>query len=47
MTSRIPKGPTMGRLDDKVLLVIGGGSDGPPRGGERLPIGNGRAAALA
>ncbi|URN03105.1 glucose 1-dehydrogenase [Actinomadura madurae] len=37
----------MGRLDDKVLLVIGGGSDGPPRDRERLPIGNGRAAALA
>ncbi len=37
----------MGRLDDTVLLVSGGGSDGPPRGGERLPIGNGRAAALA
>jgi NAD(P)-dependent dehydrogenase (short-subunit alcohol dehydrogenase family) len=37
----------MGRLDDKALLVTGGGSDGPAGAGERLPIGNGRAAALA
>ncbi|GAA3952085.1 SDR family oxidoreductase [Actinomadura viridis] len=37
----------MGRLDGKVLLVVGGGSDGPPGAGERTPIGNGRATALA
>jgi NAD(P)-dependent dehydrogenase (short-subunit alcohol dehydrogenase family) len=34
------------RLRDKVLLVMGGGSDGPPARGETLAIGNGRAAAI-
>ena len=37
----------MRRLEEKVALVVGGGSDGPPAPGEDLPIGNGRAAALA
>jgi NAD(P)-dependent dehydrogenase (short-subunit alcohol dehydrogenase family) len=37
----------MGRLDGKVALVVGGGSDGPPAPGEELPIGNGRAAAIS
>ncbi len=36
----------MGRLDGKVLLVIGGGADGPPREGETLAIGNGRATSI-
>src|SRR5690606_31048034 len=36
----------MGRLDDRVALVIGGGSEGPPAEGEELAIGNGRAAAI-
>lgn len=34
------------RLRDKVVLVMGGGSDGPPAKGEQLAIGNGRAAAI-
>jgi NAD(P)-dependent dehydrogenase (short-subunit alcohol dehydrogenase family) len=34
------------RLRDKVVLVMGGGSDGPPAKGEQLAIGNGRAAAM-
>lgn len=37
----------MRRLEGKAALVVGGGSDGPPAPGEDLPIGNGRAAALA
>ncbi|MEO3930608.1 SDR family NAD(P)-dependent oxidoreductase [Micromonosporaceae bacterium B7E4] len=37
----------MNSLAGKVALVVGGGADGPPRAGEQLPIGNGRAAALA
>ena len=36
----------MGRLDGKVLLIIGGGADGPPKKGETLSIGNGRATAI-
>ncbi|HEY2106230.1 MAG TPA: SDR family NAD(P)-dependent oxidoreductase, partial [Candidatus Binataceae bacterium] len=36
----------MKRLDGKVLLVAGGGADGPPNKGEELAIGNGRAIAL-
>lgn len=36
----------MGRLDEKVALVVGGGSEGPPASGEELAIGNGRAAAI-
>lgn len=34
------------RLDGKVALVVGGGTDGPPRPGEDLAIGNGRATAI-
>jgi NAD(P)-dependent dehydrogenase (short-subunit alcohol dehydrogenase family) len=34
------------RLRDNVILVMGGGSDGPPAKGEQLAIGNGRAAAI-
>jgi NAD(P)-dependent dehydrogenase (short-subunit alcohol dehydrogenase family) len=36
----------MGRLDGKVALIIGGGADGPPKPGETLSIGNGRATAI-
>ena len=36
----------MKRLEGKVLLVAGGGADGPPNKGETLAIGNGRAIAI-
>ena len=36
----------MKRLDGKIALIIGGGSDGPPAPGEKLAIGNGRAIAI-
>ncbi|SRR5579875_41038 len=36
----------MKRLQNKVLLVAGGGADGPPNKGETLAIGNGRAIAM-
>ena len=36
----------MGRLEGKVLLVCGGGADGPPKPGETVPMGNGRATAI-
>ncbi len=36
----------MGRLDGKIVLIIGGGADGPPREGETVAIGNGRATAI-
>lgn len=36
----------MGRLDGKVLLVSGGGADGPPKPGEKVAMGNGRATAI-
>jgi NAD(P)-dependent dehydrogenase (short-subunit alcohol dehydrogenase family) len=36
----------MKRLDGKVLLVAGGGADGPPNKGETLAMGNGRAIAI-
>jgi hypothetical protein len=36
----------MGRLEGKVVLVSGGGSDGPPKKGETIAIGNGRATAM-
>ena len=36
----------MGRLDEKVALIVGGGADGPPNKGETLSIGNGRATAI-
>jgi NAD(P)-dependent dehydrogenase (short-subunit alcohol dehydrogenase family) len=36
----------MGRLTGKVLLVSGGGADGPPAANEKYPIGNGRATAI-
>jgi NAD(P)-dependent dehydrogenase (short-subunit alcohol dehydrogenase family) len=36
----------MGRLEGKVLLVSGGGADGPPKPGETIPMGNGRATAI-
>jgi NAD(P)-dependent dehydrogenase (short-subunit alcohol dehydrogenase family) len=35
-----------GRLADRNVLVVGGGSSGPPAPGEAIPIGNGRAIAL-
>jgi NAD(P)-dependent dehydrogenase (short-subunit alcohol dehydrogenase family) len=34
------------RLEGRVAYVLGGGSDGPARAGEALPMGNGRAIAL-
>jgi len=36
----------MNRLEGRVAYVLGGGSDGPARAGEELPMGNGRAVAL-
>jgi NAD(P)-dependent dehydrogenase (short-subunit alcohol dehydrogenase family) len=36
----------MARLAGKVALVVGGGADGPPKTGEKLSIGNGRATAI-
>jgi NAD(P)-dependent dehydrogenase (short-subunit alcohol dehydrogenase family) len=36
----------MPRLTDKILLVMGGGSDGPPAAGEAFAVGNGRAIAI-
>jgi NAD(P)-dependent dehydrogenase (short-subunit alcohol dehydrogenase family) len=36
----------MRRLEGRVAYVLGGGSDGPARPGETLPMGNGRAIAL-
>jgi len=36
----------MGRLENKVLLVSGGGADGPPRADEPVAMGNGRATAI-
>lgn len=34
------------RLEGRTAFVLGGGADGPPRAGEDLPIGNGRAIAM-
>ena len=34
------------RLAGRVALVVGGGADGPPRPGDSVPMGNGRAIAL-
>jgi NAD(P)-dependent dehydrogenase (short-subunit alcohol dehydrogenase family) len=34
------------RLSGKVALIAGGGADGPARAGEKISIGNGRAAAI-
>ena len=36
----------MRRFEGQVAYVLGGGSDGPARPGEELPMGNGRAIAL-
>ncbi len=36
----------MRRFDGRNVLVVGGGADGPPRPGEDLAIGNGRAIAI-
>jgi NAD(P)-dependent dehydrogenase (short-subunit alcohol dehydrogenase family) len=36
----------MARLDGKVVLISGGGADGPPGPGETVAIGNGRATAV-
>jgi NAD(P)-dependent dehydrogenase (short-subunit alcohol dehydrogenase family) len=36
----------MQRFEGKNVLVVGGGADGPPRPGESLSMGNGRAMAL-
>jgi NAD(P)-dependent dehydrogenase (short-subunit alcohol dehydrogenase family) len=35
-----------GCLAGKVALIVGGGADGPPRAGEKISIGNGRATAI-
>jgi NAD(P)-dependent dehydrogenase (short-subunit alcohol dehydrogenase family) len=37
---------TMGKLDGKIALIMGGGADGPANPGEPLSIGNGRATAI-
>lgn len=34
------------RLGGKVVLVVGGGADGPPRPGDAVAIGNGRATCV-
>jgi NAD(P)-dependent dehydrogenase (short-subunit alcohol dehydrogenase family) len=34
------------RFAEQVVLVVGGGADGPPRAGDTEPMGNGRAIAL-
>lgn len=39
-------GTDVKRLEGRVAYVLGGGSDGPARPGEALPMGNGRAIAL-
>lgn len=36
----------MAQLDGKVVLISGGGADGPPAPGEEVAIGNGRATAV-
>lgn len=36
----------MGRLEGRTAIVVGGGADGPPRDGDDLPMGNGRAIAM-
>jgi len=36
----------MARLDGKVVLISGGGADGPPGPGETVAIGNGRATSI-
>lgn len=36
----------MSRFEGRVAYVLGGGSDGPARPGEPIPMGNGRAIAL-
>ena len=36
----------MPRLTGKIALIVGGGADGPPRAGEKLSMGNGRATAI-
>ena len=36
----------MNRFEGKRVLVVGGGADGPPRPGETLAMGNGRAICL-
>lgn len=36
----------MARLSGKVALIVGGGADGPPKPGETLSMGNGRATAI-
>jgi NAD(P)-dependent dehydrogenase (short-subunit alcohol dehydrogenase family) len=36
----------MARLSGKIALIVGGGADGPPRAGEKLSMGNGRATAI-
>lgn len=36
----------MDRLKGKIALIAGGGADGPPKAGEKLSIGNGRATAI-
>src|SRR5271167_3301149 len=45
-TRVIGLGGLMGRLENKVLLVSGGGADGPPKADEPVAMGNGRATAI-
>ena len=40
------KGNAMNRFEGRRVLVVGGGADGPPRAGETLAMGNGRAICL-
>ncbi len=42
----MPSAQVVGRFDGRTAYVLGGGSDGPARPGELLPMGNGRAIAL-
>ena len=36
----------MGRFDGQIVLVVGGGADGPPRPGETMAMGIGRAICM-
>ncbi|MGH7814487.1 MAG: SDR family NAD(P)-dependent oxidoreductase [Candidatus Binataceae bacterium] len=37
---------TAGRFAGKIALIVGGGADGPPKAGEKISMGNGRATAI-
>jgi len=44
--SAISSASSSRRLGGKVALIAGGGADGPPKAGEQISIGNGRATAI-